>query len=44
MRASPRGCRCRTCEVGLHSRYAAIAFLLHFWFYSHLAALNNLVL
>ena len=34
----------RTCEVGLQSRYREIAFLLHFWFYSHLAALNNLVL
>jgi hypothetical protein len=31
----------RTGEVGLQSRNAALAFLLHIWFYSHLAALNN---
>ncbi len=25
----------RTCEVGPQSRYRELAFLLHFWFYSH---------
>jgi hypothetical protein len=34
----------RTGEVSLQSRYRVLAFQLHFWFYSHLTALNTLVL
>jgi hypothetical protein len=31
----------RTGDVGPQSHISALAFPLHFWFYSHLAALNN---